>query len=159
MPDANKRYLTVKMMMERIERANIRNEDRLVIIERIGSTEIVKGPLIAIVNGIITAKVYVINAWGIRYDLDDLPDVEIWRPCEDTGNLPEYDMLPSSRDVCRSIAQLEPSDYAAIDVPGVKSFLAKTIEAARKVLACPNDTNGDGDCHLCHKQPGGCPNK
>lgn len=21
---------------------------------------------------------------------------------------------------------------------------------------CPHDTNGDGDCHLCHRLPGGC---
>lgn len=21
---------------------------------------------------------------------------------------------------------------------------------------CPHDTNGDGDCHLCYRRPGGC---
>ena len=23
-------------------------------------------------------------------------------------------------------------------------------------MSCPNDTDHDGDCHLCHKLPGGC---
>lgn len=40
-----------------------------------------------------------------------------------------------------------------------------TVEEAEKVLndflmsatRCPNDTDGDGDCHLCHNLPGGCP--
>jgi hypothetical protein len=22
---------------------------------------------------------------------------------------------------------------------------------------CPHDTNGDGDCHLCYREPQGCP--
>lgn len=28
-----------------------------------------------------------------------------------------------------------------------------------KKSACDNDTNGDGDCHLCHHLPDGCPRK
>jgi hypothetical protein len=24
------------------------------------------------------------------------------------------------------------------------------------LYSCPNDTDGDGDCHLCFKCPGGC---
>lgn len=23
-------------------------------------------------------------------------------------------------------------------------------------MSCPNDTDHDGDCHLCHRLPGGC---
>ena len=29
---------------------------------------------------------------------------------------------------------------------------------ANKLASCPNDTDGDGDCHLCWRN-GGCPNK
>lgn len=38
---------------------------------------------------------------------------------------------------------------------GVNQLLAD-IRKLTDVARCPNDTDGDGDCHLCHRKPGGC---
>ncbi len=61
-------------------------------------------------------------------------------------------------------APLQPSNHTPLRdyMPGVwptMRDLAVLVAAvsAKAARRCPNDTDGDGDCHLCAKNPGGCP--